>query len=42
MHVDCLPVHFVKRVILLFTDSQPVFNPHGGKDVECELSEKIY
>lgn len=42
MHVDSLLVHFVKRLILLFADSQLVFNPHDGKDVESKLSEKVY
>lgn len=31
-----------ERVIPLFTDSQPVFNPHDGKEIEFELPEKVY
>jgi len=42
MHVDYRLMHFVslKRIILLFTDSQHVFNRHDGKEIEFELSKR--
>lgn len=44
MHVDYPLMHFIshKRVILLFADSQHVFNPHDGKEIEFELSKKLF
>lgn len=44
MHVDYPLMHFIslKRVILLFTDPQHIFNPHDGKEIEYELSKKVY